>query len=248
MTSTTNGLRFIRDTEPRPLLFEELVSIGSRFPVVVFMGHGADGQIKDIEEAAHRLGKWIDFFDKKYGEKNYLFIFGGDPCDEEEPDVGALVSLIAHRVLLFAVQHQIIDEWGGFGDQGWGERLPCGMSKLAGYTLFETSRHLNGDICWSGLKCDKKNGTPLEPRTYGGMIEFILDMVAEGVQVGYVLMFGGGPATAMDADIFNENGFQVFYERIEKRRNISSGGMWGQVDGKPFLKSLLDAQGVQDAQ
>ena len=177
---TSSKLNFKRESEPRPLSFEELLAMGSKFPVVVLLGHGADGQIKDLCSAVATLNAWIDKLDSHYGVENYLFVFGGDPCDEDEPDVGSLVAQISHRVILIATQHQIIDEWGGFADQGWGDRHPDGMSQLAGYTLFETSRHVNGDICWSGLKCDKKNGTPMEPLQPGGMVEFILDMRAEG--------------------------------------------------------------------
>jgi hypothetical protein len=234
-------LTFGREATPRQLTFEELVAIGSTFPVVIFMGHGADGQIKDLDSAATKLHTCIDRLDAEYGVDNYLFIFGGDPCDEAAPSIGVLVAQIADRVLLFAIQHQIVDEWGGFANQGWGGHRSDGMAQLAGYTLFETSYHQNQtDICWSGLKCNKKGGAPLEPRQCGGMVEFALDMVAEGVQIGHILMFGGGPATAMDADIFNEQGFPVFYERIEKRQNLESGGRWGQLDDKAFLKSAED--------
>ena len=238
---TAPRMAFTRQDTPRQLAFEELVAIGKTFPVVIFMGHGADGQIKDVAATATKLHAWIDRLDAKYGVDNYLFIFGGDPCDEAEPSIGALVAQIADRVLLFAIQHQIIDEWGGFADQGWGGLRSDGMAQLAGYTLFETSYHQNQtDICWSGLKCNKKGGTPLEPNQCGGMIEFVLDMVAEGVQIGHILMFGGGPATAMDADIFDKEGFPVFYERVEKRQNLDSGGRWGQVDNKAFLKHAED--------
>ena len=233
--------KFRRAAVPRELEFEELVGWGSVLPVVVIMSHGADGQIKDLNAAATALHTCIDALDDKHGVNGYLLVFGGDPLNEGSPDIGALVARVANRVLLVATQHQIISEWGGFVEQGWGGRRPDGMSQLAGYTLFTTSYHENGsDICWSGLKCDKKNGTPVIPLQPSGMVEFLLDMKDEGVKFSAVLLLGGGPATAMDADILHEQGFDIYYHRVEKRRNLENGGVWGEVDGKSYLQDIAE--------
>ncbi len=178
----------------------------------LFLGHGSKGQFNDVKEMERALDQVVGEFNLKYGQGKWLLVFGGDPANEQKPDIGYLVKRAKEKypeIPVLAVQADEYKKWG--------------VGDFVDYVYYyPTQRDADGNILYGG---NNANGELI------GSSKFYLgdEFVKSGLSG--IVSFGGGAIAKDEVNYALKNGLNVISYKIAPRFEPASGEKFGVLDG-----------------
>ena len=188
-------------TEEKQL--DELPALLDQFKAAyLFLGHGSKNQYKDIEILKRNLDSIALELNIKHGKGNWLVVFGGDPANEQKPDIGYAMKYLRemHGARLLAIQADEYKKWG-VGDH-------------VDYVFYyPTQKDADGKILYGGT--DAQNHLLGSSRFYLGK-----DFVSHGMKGIFTL--GGGNIAKQEVIYALQHGMEVKHTSLEAKNPVEN--------------------------
>jgi hypothetical protein len=196
-TNTVLGARLPK--QQQVLVTEaEVLDFAARFDDgVLLAGFGSKNQFKDPAAVLSRADQLIADMNAAHGPGKWFAAFGGDPLNEDKPDIAIVAKHLADRgVPVLATQSDVVvNEW----DSPVDAHIPF-------VHYVPTDKDAEGKVQWGGRGED---GALL------GASKMYLGPLAE--HLGGVALFGGGDIAAEEAEIAREKGMKIINCPVEAR-------------------------------
>lgn len=177
----------------------------------LFLGHGSSNQIKDIGAAMRHMDLIIEELNKKYGEKKWLAIYGGDHANPEKPDIGLLMQYLSQKgVDTMAIQSDyVIKVWD------------APLDDFVSHKLYYPADFQVDQVKWGGVD---------PPDHLRGATKYYLsDEMIQNPKFKGLMVFGGGLIAKQEVHYAVKKWVPVHYIPTAVRNQTDESGEFGQV-------------------
>lgn len=177
----------------------------------LFLGHGSSNQIKDIGAALRHLDLIIVNCNRKYGEKKWLAIYGGDRADPEKPDIGLLMQYLSQKgVDTAAIQSDYVIK-----------ACDSPLDDFVSHKFYYPADFQYDKVKWGGVD-------PPD-RLRGATRYYLSNELIQSPRFKGLIVFGGGLIAKQEIQYAMSKSVPVHYIPTAVRNRTDESGEFGQV-------------------